>query len=427
MNSSGLSAVGSCRVCGAENWHRFLDLGTVPLANSFVTDESVAEARFPLALMSCRECRLVSLDHVVDASELYGHYLYVSSPSRMIHEHMTQLADDFGQSLGLDASSLVVEIGSNNGDQLEKFERFGCSVLGIDPARNIASRAVARGIDTRTAFFTSAVAREVRAERGPADLILARHVIAHVDDVRDVIAGVRELLSADGLFALEVPYLAELLARRAFDTVYHEHLSYFLVGTLRRLLEDAGLRVIDVREFDVHGGSIVLTAAHAESGKATNHDRVDGKIRAEQAAGLDRDQTYDAFAAEVERLRAALRDSLRELAREGCVVAGYGASAKGVTLLTTSQVPAESLEFCSDTTPDKQGTRIPGLGVPVISPEQARDRKPDVYLLLAWNYRDEILTNEIEFLAAGGRFLVPIPEPRLIGLEESAELIGASS
>lgn len=392
-----------------------------------MTDRSESEEIFPLVLMSCRVCRLMSLTHVVDASDLYDHYFYVSSPSRVIHAHMEGLARRFQRDLRLGADSLVVEIGSNNGDQLAKFKRFGCALLGVDPAQNITAQARARGIDTRTDFFTSDIAQLVRAEHGHADLILARHVIAHVNDLQDLISGVRDLLSPDGILALEVPYLVELMSRRAFDTVYHEHLSYFLVSTLRRLLEKAGMRVVDVEEFDVHGGSILLTAALAGSRHETNSDRVEGKIHAEQAAGLDRDETYDEFAAVVDGLRASLRTSLRELADAGYVVAGYGASAKGVTLLTTSEVPPGSLEFCSDTTPEKQGTLIPGLGIPVISPEEAHDRQPDVYVLLAWNYRDEILTNEADFLNDGGRFLIPIPEPRLVGAEESTVLIGAAS
>lgn len=427
MTSNQLTPVGPCRVCGAENWHTFLDLGHVPLANSFMTDPSKPERTYPLVLMSCRVCRLMSLTHVVDAGDLYDHYFYVSSPSRVIHAHMAGLAWHFERELGLGSDSLVVEIGSNNGDQLAKFEPFGCSLLGVDPAQNIAAQARSRGIDTLGEFFTADLAERVRAERGTADLILARHVIAHVDDLHDLVSGVRDLLSPDGLFALEVPYLVELMERRSFDTMYHEHLSYFLVGTLRRLFESFGLEVIDVSEFDVHGGSIVLTAALDGSRHERNVDSVDTKIAAEVAAGLYCDDTYDEFANVVDDLRSSLRTSLRELTDAGYTVAGYGASAKGVTLLTTSRVPPGTLEFCSDTTPEKQGTWIPRLGIPVISPEEARAQRPNVYVLLAWNYRDEILANETDFLDAGGRFLVPIPEPELVGAQESAIPIGAAS
>ena len=427
MTSTHATPVGPCRVCGAENWHTYLDLGHVPLANSFMSDPSGPERAFPLVLMSCRVCRLMSLTHVVDAGDLYDHYFYVSSPSRVIHAHMAGLAWHFERELGLDNESLVVEIGSNNGDQLSKFEPFGCSLLGVDPAQNIAAQARARGIDTLAEFFTADVAGRVRAEGGTADLILARHVIAHVDDLHDLVTGVRDLLSPDGLFALEVPYLVELMARRSFDTMYHEHLSYFLVGTLRRLLEQSGLRVIDVTQFDVHGGSIVLTAALEDSRHETNVDSVDTKIAAEVGLGLYCDDTYDEFATVVDDLRRSLRTSLCELTDAGYSVAGYGASAKGVTLLSTSHIPPATLEFCSDTTPEKQGTWIPRLGIPVVSPQEARARRPDVYVLLAWNYRDEILANETEFLDAGGRFLVPIPEPELVGAEGSLVRIGAPS
>ncbi|GAA3027787.1 class I SAM-dependent methyltransferase [Actinokineospora globicatena] len=424
MQHTRVTPVRSCRVCGADDWHTFLELGRVPLANSFVTDESVPEEIFPLALMSCRECRLMSLTHVVDEHDLYDHYFYVSSPSRLIHRHMEGLAKHYRGALDLGADSLVVEIGSNNGDQLAKFQPHGCQVLGIDPAQNITAQARDRGVDTRTDFFTEEVAKSVRADRGQADLIMARHVIAHIDDLHDLVAGVRELLAPDGFFALEVPYLVELINRRAFDTVYHEHLSYFLVGTLQRLFQEFGMRVVDVAGFDVHGGSIVVTVAHDDSRHRTNPDTVDARIKAEADAGLYRDDAYDGFADIVDTLRASLRASLLDLRGEGLRLAGYGASAKGVTLLTTSQVPPGSLDFCSDTTPEKQGTLIPGLGIPVVSPEEAAEREPDVYVLLAWNYRDEILAKEADFLERGGRFFVPIPEPRLVGAEELAAAAG---
>ncbi len=427
MKPIQLTRVGPCRVCGAENWHTFLDLGQVPLANSFMTDPSVTEECFPLALMSCRVCRLVSLTHVVDAGHLYDHYCYLSPTSRVVHTHMAGLVWHFERELGLDSDSFVVEIGSNNGDQLAKFEPFGCALLGVEPAQNIAEQARDRGIDTLGEFFTADLAARVRAERGPADLVLARHVIEHVDDLHGLIAGVRDLLAPDGLFALEVPYLVELMTSRSFDAMYHEHLSHFLVGTLRRLLETSGLRVIDVAEFDVHGGSIVLTAALESSRHETNVDNVDTKIAAEVAAGMYCDDTYDDFVEVVDDLRSSLRTTLRELTDAGYVVAGYGASAMGVTLLTTSRVPPDTLEFCSDTTPEKQGTWLPELRTPVISPEEARARRPNVYVLLARNYRDEILLKEADFLNAGGRFLIPIPEPELVGAAGSVVPIGAAS
>jgi SAM-dependent methyltransferase len=425
MDRTIVSETGPCRACGADDWYTFLDLGRVPLANSFVEDLSVPEQIFPLALMTCRDCRLMSLTHVVDATTMYEHYYYVSSPSQLIHRHMAGIAERFRRDLHLGDDSFVAEIGSNNGDMLAKFGPYGCQVLGIDPAANITDQARAQGIDSRTDFFTADVAREVRRDRGEADLILARHVIAHIDDLHDVVTGVRELLAPEGVFALEVPYLVELIKRRAFDTVYHEHLSYFLVGTLCRLFERFGLRVVDVNEFDVHGGSILVSVAHEGSSHAPGPN-VAAKLRAEEEAGLYTDEAYSGFADVVDRLRASLRASLLDLRDLGLTLAGYGASAKGVTLLTTSQIPVGSLAFCSDTTPEKQGTMIPGLGIPVVSPEDARRREPDVYVLLAWNYRDEILAKEKDFLERGGRFFVPIPEPELVGGARSRELVGVA-
>lgn len=423
MTHAAAAIVGPCRVCGAEDWYTFLDLGEVPPANAF-TDGATPVPKFPLTLMSCRSCRLMSLTHVVDRTDLYEHYFYVSSPSRLIHRHMDELAQRLRDRLKLDRDSLVVELGSNNGDMLARFDDAGCRVLGVDPAHNIAEQARARGIDTRTDFFGVDVAARIRDEQGRADLVLARHVFAHIDDLDDVVRGVGELLAPEGLFVLEVPYLVELMDRRAFDTVYHEHLSYFLIGTLRRLFERFGMVLVDVTEHDLHGGSIVVSVAHAGSSHEIDTRAVDDRIRAERIAGLHRDETYDRFADDVNGLRRALAEQVCELVAEGATVAGYGASAKGVTLLTTSNIPPGALQFCSDTTPEKQGTQIPGLGVPVVSPAEADRRDPDVYVLLAWNYRDEILEKEQDYLERGGRFLVPVPEPVLIGAPERAAPIG---
>ncbi|MFI6230587.1 methyltransferase domain-containing protein [Micromonospora echinospora] len=406
MTTEIAKKVTTCRVCGASNWQDVISFGAVPLANAYL-DEPGPEDAYPLELVSCRECRLLSLTVVVDPKVLYRTYSYVTSESETMTRHMREVARLCGERVG--SGGLVVELGSNTGNQLQFFQAAGHPVLGVDPARNLAEIAAQRGVPTLAEYFGAEIAGRIAAEHGRASLILGRHVFAHIDDLTDVLAGVRALLTDDGLFAIEVPYAVDLLDQVAFDTVYHEHLSYFLISTLDRLFARHGLRTVDVRRLAVHGGSVLVTAARADSRWETG-ERVGELIAYEKEQGLHTDARYEQFAARVRTTCKELTDLVRKEVANGRRVAGYGASAKGTTLLNICRLTRAEVQFCTDTTPQKQGRFTPGTHIPILAPTDVAEQ-PDLYLMLAWNYAEEILRREAAYLDAGGGFIIPVPEP----------------
>jgi SAM-dependent methyltransferase len=414
-SSNGVRRVSTCRVCGGEDWQPVVDLGSVPLANNYLdpAGSHEDERRYPLGAQSCRSCRLMSLTHVVDPELLYRSYAYVTSESTTLVRHMRWLADLLCARFGLAPGSFVVELGSNTGQQLVEFQRAGLRALGVDPARNLTERASAIGVATLVEFFDAGLAREIARDHGRADLVLGRHVFGHIDDVAGVAQGVRELLSPAGVFAIEVPYLVDLLDQTAFDTIYHEHLSYLCVSTLSTLFERFGLRVVDVERTPVHAGSIVVVVAHAD-GPWPVEPAVGALRELERMSGVFDDRTYHRFAGQVAVVRDELLRLLRELRAGGATIAGYGAPAKGNTVLTTCGIGRAELDFCIDTTDLKQGKVLPGSHIPIEPPEYARAHPPDYFLLLAWNYAEEIMSRESAFLAAGGRFIRPLPHPAIV-------------
>ncbi|WP_433544705.1 class I SAM-dependent methyltransferase [Streptomyces sp. CA-294286] len=413
MSGNTVRSVTACRVCGSERWQKVLSFGNVPLANAFLeagdTEALAREQAYPLEVISCRECRLLSLTAVVDPQVLYRTYSYVTSDSETMARHMRTVVRLCGEQVELAEGDLVVELGSNTGEQLMAFREAGARVLGVDPARNLAEIAEQRGVPTVPEYFDSACAESIVAEHGRASVILGRHVFAHIDDVADVLAGVHALLAPDGLFTIEVPYAVDLLDGLAFDTVYHEHLSYFLISTLDTLFARHGLRTVDVERLPVHGGSVLVSAGPADGPHPTG-ERVRELMAHERAAGFLSDARYEDFAARVQKTCADLSHLVRDLAADGHRIAGYGASAKGTTLLNICGLGLGELEFCTDTTPQKQGRLTPGTHLPVLAPGDVGEQ-PDYYLLLAWNYAEEIMRKESAFLEAGGGFIVPVPEP----------------
>lgn len=413
--SGSVRPVVECRVCAGTDWQEVVSFGPVPLANGFLepADSYTDEPRFPLGAISCRGCRLMSVTHVVDPEVLYRSYPYVTSDSATITGHMQYVAETCRRRFGLEPGSLVVEIGSNTGVQLAAFQNAGMRALGVDPARNLAAVANERGVETLPEFFSAETAALVARTHGPARLVLGRHVFAHIDDVAGVVNGVRTLLAPDGVFAIEVPYALDLMEKVAFDTIYHEHLSYFTVGTLATLFERHGMRLFDVERSSVHGGSILVFAGRDESLWRTRQS-VGELLDLEECAELGDDDVYRDFARNVERIRDELPALVRGLIADGRRIAGYGASAKGNTILNVCGLGLDELEYCSDTTELKQGKVLPGTHVPVRSPEYARRNPPDHFLLLAWNYAEEIVRKESGFLASGGSFVIPIPKPSLV-------------
>jgi C-methyltransferase len=415
MTGDIIRPVDRCRVCGQDDWLDVISFGSVPLANGFLdpAPRYEAEPTYPLDVVVCRRCWLMTLRHVVDPAALFRDYVYVSSDSDQIARHMRRIVGWCTDRAGLAPGDLVVEMGSNIGLQLALFQERGLRTVGVDPARDQARIANSRGITTVADFFGPDAARPIARDHGTAALVLGRQCFAHIADVHNVLDGVDALLAPDGTLVIEVPYLLDLLEQNQFDTIYHEHLSYLSVGTFSRLFEARGLRLVDVERADVHGGSIVVFAARAASGRRPTA-RVADVLALEERHGLSTERPYREFAGRARRVTAAVGGLVRDLVAGGKRVAGYGAPSKGCALLQACGLGPAEVEFCSDTTVGKHGKVLPGSHIPVVSPERARAQQPDYYLLLAWNYADEIIGKEREFLERGGRFIVPIPEPRVV-------------
>jgi len=401
----------TCRACGGRTLERVLDLGQQPLANAFLASPSefVSEQFFPLTLVFCRDCALAQILDVVDPAILFEHYLYVTGTSETIAEHNERYADAVIGRLELGPRDLVVEIASNDGSLLQCFRERGVRVLGIEPARNIADMARARGIDTVGRFFDRQVGGEIAGTHGKARAIVGNNVLAHVDDPVAFLAGCGDLLADDGLVFIEVPYALDMLERGEYDTIYHEHLSYFSVSSLARVAEAAGLVVDSVERVPVHGGSIRIAfrvgRSHAAGPAAM--------MAMEAAEGLTSLERWMAFGEGAERNRRDVRGMLERLRGEGKALAAYGAPAKGNTLLNYCGVGIDLLPWTVDRNPLKVGLYTPGMHLPVLPVETIDERRPDYLLVLPWNFADEIIRQQHAFAGRGGQFIIPIPSPRV--------------
>lgn len=404
-----------CRACRGSDLKRFLDLEHSPLANSFLRSEAefVNEAFFPLAVYFCNECSLVQLTDVVDPDVLFSNYLYVTGTSDTILSHNREYADTVIEFLKLGSSDLVIEIASNNGNLLGCFKDKGIQTLGVEPAKNIAEIAISEGIKTIVTFFNSTTASQISLAHGKAQVIVANNVLAHVDDPIDFLSGCKSLIDDEGLVVIEVPYLEEFLEFVEFDTVYHEHLCYFSITSLMRLFESVGLSIVRVDRVSVHGGSIRVYAGKKERYPVHSLDAADFVVR-EQELGLNLFETYLSFAERVRALRNNLRELLISLKNEGKTIAGYGAPAKGNTLLNYCNIGPEILDFVVDKSPLKIGLYTPGTHLQVRPVSAVLEFQPDYLLILAWNFADEIMDQLNGYKLNGGRFVIPVPEPRII-------------
>jgi len=405
----------TCRACEESTLHTFLSLGPQPLANALPEgpDDFAEEATYPLDVALCTTCGLVQIHDVIDPEVLFGHYLYVTGVSSSIHDHNRDYAAEVTARLGLEASDTVFEIASNDGSLLKQFQALGIGVLGVEPATNIAKMATDAGVPTQNVFFGEREAHRLRAEHGPAAAVIGNNVLAHVNTTVDFLRGVSTLLDTGGLGVIEVPYLGEFVERLEYDTVYHEHHCYFSVSALMYVAERSGLRVVDVQEVAVHGGSIRVYLARAEDTEP--HAEVAHSFAArERKNGLLDPARYDQFARDVDAQRAALLDLLAGLRKSGRSVAAYGAPAKGHTLLNYCGIGPDTVPFTVDKNPLKVGRYTPGTHIPILPVETIAERQPDVLLLLPWNFATEIMEQQADFRAAGGKFLIPIPYPRIV-------------
>jgi SAM-dependent methyltransferase len=404
----------ACRACGAAI-EPFLALGDLPLANALVSREKKSEEqpRFPLTMARCVSCALVQLLETVRPEHLFRHYNYASSNSSAFVRHAKDLVERLIGQRGLNSQSQIVEIASNDGYLLDHYRAAGVPVLGVEPAVNIAHMARERGIETICEFFSPELAIQLARAGRTADVIHANNVLAHVPDLRGVVAGISALLRPDGIAVIEVPFWCDLVDRLAFDTVYHEHLFYFALSPLVPLFALQGLTIVDVERITVHGGSLRIFAQPGEG--RTAGASVAALLAGEAAWGVNNPATYERFAADVSALRQELRDFLARLRHQGKTIAAYGAAAKGATLLNYCGIGRETIDFVVDRSSLKQGLAMPGVEIPVLAPGQLMQRRPDYLLLLAWNFADEIVSQQVDYARAGGSFILPMPHPRVIG------------
>jgi len=404
-----------CRVCGQANLVRVLDLGSMPPANAFLKSppKNGEEPSFPLTVCYCETCCLVQTPDVIDAEALFRQYVYVTGTSETMARHNQAYAESVTDTLGLGDDDLVVEVASNDGSLLKRFAELGVRTLGVEPAANIAATANADGIETICEFFTPDVAAELASSHGHARAVIANNVLAHVDDTVGFLRGAWTLIEEDGRVIVEVPYLQHLIDRLEYDTIYHEHLCYFSITALSRAFAAAGLSIIRVDHVPVHGGSIRVMAGRTDVW-GDHSQQVLEQIHNESQRGLNDVATYGVFAEKVSAHRVALLELLDRLAADGSTVAGYGAPAKGNTLLNYCGVGADRLLFLADRNPLKVGMYSPGRHIPVVGVDVVEKTKPDYLLILAWNFAEEIMRQQDAHRARGGRFILPIPDPKLL-------------
>jgi SAM-dependent methyltransferase len=403
----------ACRSCGSTGLFPVLDLGLQPLANSYPPAEGKRdEPRYPLAIVGCPDCSLVQLSGTVDPRIMFDEYPYFSSYSTTMVEAMEDLAEHLIKDQNLGENSLVVEIASNDGYLLKHYAARSVPVLGIEPARNVAAVAISAGVPTIAEYFTSELGERLQEDRGGASVLHANNVMAHVPDINDFVAGIAAALRPDGLAVIETPYLRRMVEECEFDTIYHEHVFYYSVTAVERLARRHNLMVTDLEPTPLHGGSLRLFLR--PTGTADVSQRVSDWLREEAEVGVDTPDYFRGFTSRVAEIREQTLALLHQEKSAGKRIAAYGAAAKGTVLLNHFGIDRALVEFVVDRSPHKQGRRMPGVAIPILAPEALTARRIDVVLLLAWNFAQEILEQQRAYRDGGGRFLIPIPTPRVL-------------
>lgn len=397
-----------CRFCATPLEHTFVDLGVSPVSNAFLGKDQLGgdEPFYPLHAFVCAQCFLVQLEEFESPDEIFSDYVYFSSYSDSWLAHASRFANDASERFGLDGDSLVVEVASNDGYLLQYFKERGIPVLGIEPASNVAEAARDAGIETIDEFFGVALAQRLVDDGRRADLLVGNNVLAHVPDINDFVGGLAIALKDDGVLSMEFPHLLRLIEQTQFDTIYHEHFSYLSLLAVQRIFAKHGLEVVDVQELGTHGGSLRVFAQRGTRERSAAVDKVLGD---ERAAKLDTLAGYEGFAGKVDRVRSELLAFLQQAREEGKQVVGYGAPAKGNTLLNFCGLGPDAIRYTVDRNPHKQGQYLPGTHIPVYAPEKIAETRPDYVLILPWNLRDEVVRQMAHIRDWGGRFVVPIP------------------
>ena len=405
----------TCRFCDTQLEDVFIDLGMSPLANSFLKNENEFndEKFFPLIVFVCNKCLLVQLQEFESPEKIFGDYAYFSSFSDTWLKHSEEYSELMIERYGLTQDSLVIEIASNDGYLLQFFKKKGIPILGIDPAANIARSAEKKGIPTLVKFFGVKTALELFNKNQQADLITANNVLAHVPNLNDFVKGLKILLKPKGVITIEFPHLLELIQQNQFDTIYHEHFSYFSFLTVQRIFTQHNLTIFDVEKLDTHGGSLRIFVKHPENNELVINNRVEKLLAEEQKFGLDKLSSYSNFSEKVKLIKKSLLEFLSIAKKQNKKIVGYGAAAKGNTLLNYCNIGQDYIDFVVDRSSHKQDTFLPGTHIPVLNPEEIKKTKPDYILILPWNLREEIM-GQLNFIREwGGKFVISIPEVKI--------------
>lgn len=405
----------NCRFCATPLKHDLVDLGMSPVSNSFVQPDRLDEPEpfYPLHAFVCSNCFLVQLEEFESADQIFSDYVYFSSYSTSWLAHARQFVTDASERFGFDADSLVIEVASNDGYLLQYFKERGVPVLGIEPASNVAEVARAAGIETIDEFFGVSLAKQLRDEGRLCDLLVGNNVLAHVPDINDFVGGLSIVLAQSGILSMEFPHLLKLIEQTQFDTIYHEHFSYLSLLTVQRIFAQHGLQVFDVQELPTHGGSLRVYAQH-DGGQQAMESTVQKVLDDEHNARLDSLDGYQNFSQRVLKVKTDLLKFLEDASRDGKTVIGYGAPAKGNTLLNFCGVGPDSIAYTVDRNPHKQQHLLPGTHIPVYAPEKIAETRPDYILILPWNLKDEVIEQMADVRDWGAKFVVPIPELTVI-------------
>jgi hypothetical protein len=405
-----------CRFCRAELTDSVANLGMSPLANSYVPENrrQSSERIYPLQALVCRECFLVQVDEFETPDHIFGDYAYFSSYSQTWLEHSKKYTEMAIERFGLDKKHLVVEIASNDGYLLQFFKERGIPVLGIEPAANVAKVAEQKGIPSLVKFFGTATANHLVKQEKKADLLIGNNVLAHVPDLNDFVEGMKLMLADNGVITMEFPHLLQMLNQNQFDTIYHEHFSYFSFGTVEKVFRHHGLALFDVQELPTHGGSLRIFGCNEGNSKHALTANVNKLKEKEKAAKLDKIETYLQYEERVKETKRKLLEFLIEAKRGGKKIVGYGAPAKGNTLLNYCGVRTDFLDYTVDISPAKIGCYLPGTRIPIFHPDKIKETKPDFVLILPWNFKEEIMGKSAFIREWGGKFVIPIPEVRVL-------------